>query len=206
MALSTALSAAAVLLVWMVILFDLSARLRRIGERLSLLQRQIPDSRRFGLWAYCGLKGTLSGMPFVMTVTSGGNRSRPKIVISCRQKTPFKLIILHRESQSDFFTRLAHVPVMSALVKTNDPYFDERFSIYSHNTTDIAGYFYNTGRKDAVRGIFELGYNLLEFKGTEVTAQKYEYDTERDLHPDALKAVLGKVIVLAKGFRKGGDR
>lgn len=206
MALSTAVPAAAVLLVWVVILFDMSARLRRIRERLSLLQQQIPDSRRFGLWAFCGLKGTLSGMPFVITVTPGGNRSRPKIIISCRQNTPFKLMILQSEPQSDFFMRLARVPVMSSMVKTNDPHFDGRFTIYSHNTNDVAGYFYNTGRKEAVQGIFELGYTLLEFKGTAVTAQKYEYDTGCDLQPNVLKAVLEKVIVLARGFQTGGNR
>jgi len=47
---------------------------------------------------------------------------------------------------------------------------------------------------------------MLEFKGAEVTAQKYEYNIESDLQPDTLKLALEKVINLSKGFQAQGDR
>jgi len=198
--------AIAAFFVCVVILIDLSSRMRKVRAQLSLLKQYISGSRVFGLWPSCSIDGTISNIPFVLTITSGGNRSRPKVIISCRQTTPFNIIILHSESQADLFERLKHMPVLSSLVKTNDPHFDGRLSIYSYNTADVTGYFYNTSRKDAVCKIFELGYNMLEFKGAEVTAQKYEYNIESDLQPDTLKLALEKVINLSKGFQAQGDR
>lgn len=200
---SDAIPIAAAALIWMFILVDMSSRTRKVRQKLSVLKRQVPDSVLTGFSVSCGLKGAVSGVPFSITATHGGTRSRPKIVIACTRKTPFKLVILRNEPQSDFFVRLAHIPVLSAVRKTNDAHFDTRFCIYSHNTTDVTGYFYNSDRKAAVQKIFDLGYTLLEFKDAAVTAQKHEYDAERDLQADVLKTALEKVIVLAKGFNSG---
>ncbi|HNQ51192.1 MAG TPA: hypothetical protein PKL03_07115 [Candidatus Omnitrophota bacterium] len=200
---SDAIPIAAAALIWMFILVDLSNRTRKVRQKLFLLKQQVPDSVLAVFFVSCGLKGSVSGVPFSITVTPGGNRSSPKIVIACARKTPFKLVILRNEPQSDFFARLAHIPVLSAVRKTNDPHFDTRFCIYSHNTTDVTGYFYNSARKAAVQKIFDLGYTVLEFKGAAVTARKHEYDAEQDLQADVLKTALDKVIVLAKGFNSG---
>jgi len=197
---------AAAVLVWLLILADLSSRTRKVRQKLSVLKRQVPGSMLSGFFVSCGIKGSISGIPFSISVNPGGNRSCPKIVIACTRKTPFKLVILRNEPQSDFFARLAHIPVLSAVRKTNDPHFDTRFCIYSHNTMDVSGYFYNSDRKDAVQKIFDLGYTLVEFKGSAVAARKHEYDPERDLRPDALKTALEKVIELAKGFNAGAQR
>jgi hypothetical protein len=187
-------------LVFGVLVFDLYSRTKRVREKLCLLQQQVPGSQYRGFFMQYRLKGHWGGLPFTITVTPGGNRSRPRIIVTCHNATPFKLMILRNESQSDLFHRIAHMPVLCSMAKTNDNHFDTRFSIYSHNNTDISGYFYNTGRKNAVQGVFDLGYTLLEFKGKGVSARKYEYDTLKDLEPEILKAVLEKVSALAQGF------
>jgi hypothetical protein len=183
-----------------VIVFDLYSRSKKIREKLRLFQQQVAGSRYGGIFMEYWIKGCGAGLPFTITVTPGGSRSRPKVIVTCHKATPFKLMILRNESQSDFFHHIAHMPVLCSVVKTNDNHFDTRFSIYSHNSTDIAGYFYNTARKNAVQGIFDMGYTLVEFKGRVVAAQKYEYDAGKDLQPEILKAVLEKVMVLAQGF------
>jgi hypothetical protein len=183
-----------------VILFDLYSRTKRIRGKLRLLQQCLPNFT-YGafLMDYC-LKGVSAGIPVSVEVTLGGNRSRPKITVTCHKVTPFKIMILRNESQSDFFTRLAHTPILCSIVKTNDRNFDARFSIYSHNNTDVAGYFYSTDRKDAVSKIFDLGYTFVELKGKVVSAQKFDYDVENDLRPDIVNTVVEKVCVLARGF------
>jgi hypothetical protein len=187
-------------LVFSVILVDLYARTRRVREKLCVIRQHVPDLKYGGSFVNYCLKGESAGLPVTINVTPGGNRSRPKIIVACHKATPFKIMILRNESQCDFFTRMAHTPIMCSMVKTNDANFDTRFSIYSHNSTDVAAYFYNTDRKNAVSKIFDLGYTLVEMKGKAVTAQKFDYDVENDLQPDIVSNILGKLCVLAKGF------
>lgn len=189
-----------VVLVFGVVLFDLYSRTKRIGEKLRLIRQHVPDLKySASFMSYC-LKGVYGGNPVSIRVDPGGNRSRPKIVVACYKATPFRLMLLRNVSQSDFFTRLAHTPILCAMVKTNDINFDARFSIYSHNNNDVAGYFYSTERKNAVSGIFDSGYTLVEFKGKVIIAQKFDYDVEKDLQPDILSNILDKLSVLARGF------
>jgi hypothetical protein len=183
-----------------VIVFDLHSRTRLIREKLRAFRERVPDFKyRASFTAIC-LTGVFDGFSVTITVTPGGNRSRPKIIVACHKVTPFRLTILRNVSQADFFTRLAHSPILCSIAKTNDNNFDTRFSVYSHNNTDVAGYFYNTGRKAAVISMFDLGFNLISFKGSKIYAQKFDYDVENDLEPGVLTGILDKLCVLARGF------
>lgn len=183
-----------------VIAYDMYSRSKGIRQRLRFIEQRLPDLKYNGSFANYRLKGMFGGVPVTVSVTPGGNRSRPKIMVTCHKATPFKVVILRNEPQSDFFTRLAHMPVLCSIVTTNDKDFDARFSVYSHNSTDISGYFYNTERKNAVARVFDLGYTLLEFKGRSFSAQKFGYDIENDLRQDTVINILEKVCVLSRGF------
>lgn len=146
------------------------------------------------------VNGELDGVRFSVWASPGGNRSRPALSVVCYKGTPFRVTILKNELQSDFFARMAKVPVLCSIVKTNDPFFDSRFSIYSHNNAEVAGYFYNTGRKNAAAGILDRGFSFVRFNGKSITARKYDFDPERDMGPGTLKAVLDHLIVLTGGL------
>jgi hypothetical protein len=190
-----------VVLVFGVIVVDLYSRTRIVRAKLRVIRKHVPDFKYGGSFMHYYLKGESAGLPVTVSVTPGGNRSRPKIMVTFRTSTPFKLMILRNESQPDFFLRLAHTPVLCSIVKTNDIDFDTRFTIYSYNNSDVPGYFYNTERKNAVSKIFDLGYTLIEFKNKAVSAQKFDYDIEDDLQPGKVSNILEKISVLAHGFK-----
>jgi hypothetical protein len=189
-----------IILIAGVIFIDVYLRTKKLSRKLRFFEQQIPAFRLGGSFMRYNLSGIHAGTPFSIIVTPGGNKSRPKIAVSCRKENPLKILIMKDDSQSDFFTRLSHRPILCSIVKTGDPAFDTRFSIYSHNGADVPAYFYNTNRKNAAAKIFELGYTLLEFKGRRISCQMYDYSVENDLKPEALKAAMECVSVLSRGF------
>jgi len=189
-----------IMLVAVIVFFDLYSRARVIRQKLSAFSQIIPGALLGGFLTKYSVKGETAGVKFTISATHGGNRSRPVLSAACEKKASFKVTIMRNDSQSDFFTRISHVPVMCSVVKTNDVYFDSRFSIYSHNNAEVCGYFYNTGRKNAVAKIIDSGYTLIRFNGKSVSALKYDYDREHDLQSEALKSILDNLIILTHGI------
>jgi len=160
-----------------------------------------------GLSAF--LTGSVSKFPFRPPTFIGGyqgfklsvilvpaDRYSPDFLhISLAKSSTFKLTIYKESLLSNLGKRVGIVHE----VKTNDEIFDKEFLTFSNRPAQAMAYLNNAGIKNAIRELFNNGFNAVSIGYRRISIQKPEC-ISGDLQPENLTPTLQKLSLLAGGL------
>jgi hypothetical protein len=85
-------------------------------------------------------------------------------------------------------------------VKVNDEVFDSDFLIFSNDPERARIYLSSTDIKNAIREIFNDGFNSLKADKKSITIRKPNYNSTSDLEPQNITSTLQRISVVMKGL------
>jgi hypothetical protein len=142
------------------------------------------------------LNGEYQGLRFSISLIQGGENS-PSYLKTSLVKTSFFKLRIYKESI------LSHLGKKIGLVreiKINDEWFDSEFLIFSDRSQQAISYLGNEKIKDAIRELFNNGFNSLVIDNKKIIIQKPNYDLNLDLEPQKITGILQKLGLLAQGL------
>jgi len=140
------------------------------------------------------LKGVFNGRNFLLTLAWGGKHTPPYLNLHLFKDSYYKLTIYQESLLSQMGQKLGIVRE----VKTTDSAFDAEFLIFSDKPDQALRCLYDQAVKEAVRGLFRQGFDLIACDGKKITIRKPHYRTEYDLEPGTFKKFLEKIDLLAQ--------
>lgn len=164
---------------------------------------------------YHMIKGTYQGLKFSILYIPSFRYCPPSLKISLIKTSSFELSIrkkyqiITKESQSRTTLQL-HInkesPIMKMIglfdeEKTQNLGFDKDVFIYSDSQEQATMYLDNTDRKEALKYLFDLGYDPFVIDRKSISVAKKDYCVvDSDLVPQTIRDVLQKLVFLSQGL------
>lgn len=172
--------------------FLINSKKRRILKELAAnLSAYIPKIS----W-YASLKGNYLGLNYSIALIPASRNSPAYLVIRLFKNSFFKLRI-YKES---FLSNLGKKIGLVREAKIRDEIFDSEFLIFSNKPEIAASYLNNANKKNAIRELFNAGFNALLIDGRKVSISKPNYILEQDLAAQNIRELLQKLNLLAQGL------
>jgi len=139
--------------------------------------------------------GQYQGLPISIMLISGGEHSPERLKIELKKNTLFKLKIYAENPLTLFGERLGIIRE----VLTGDELFDRQFLIFSDKPQHARAYFANSSMKEALRRLFNRGFDSFVANGRKIVIYKPNYNME-DLESSRVVVSLQDLLLLVRGM------
>jgi len=139
-------------------------------------------------------RGNLDGQTYQYQYFSGSKNSPSyfKVWVACESAGEFTI---RSESKFDVFAKRFG---LAAEIQTGDKQFDNDFYIQTDSIAFSKNYFSNLNKRDAVRQLYEAGYNLLTHDGKNIEARISPLSIDRLADSEMIQEAVQRLSALSK--------
>jgi hypothetical protein len=140
--------------------------------------------------------GVYQGFKFSIVLIPAGKNSPAYLKISLFKASSLRLSIYKESILSNLGKKIGVIHE----VKINDEAFDKEFFVFSNKPNEAMFYINNASIKEAIRGLFNAGFESISINGKLVLIQKPNYTLESDLEAQNVISILQKLIHIARAL------